>query len=259
MCRRMKSPTALPAPLGSAVLPRPCLALPTGRRSPTPSTLRHFRCVAFQPEFLQKSAKFAEETTVGFFRPSRPLRAWERWASRCSGGGRNRLKTEVDGTNGQGGGDGGQAPPRLQTGSHRDGIQRAFFFSRWADFFSAGVFCGFFRVCFLAFCDLAMVGVGLVEFCGGGERAARPACLLFLIAGGLGLGRLLAVMSAFFLWFAPSVFDCFCEACFCTDFGDRSPMVWFLSLGWLIPGMFVSPGRAPVVADTGGKSEREKF
>jgi hypothetical protein len=48
-------------------------------------------------------------------------------------------------------------------------------------------------------------------------------------------------MSACFFLFESFAFDCFCEACFCTDFGDLSPMVGLLSLSYLTFGMFVSP------------------
>jgi len=44
------------------------------------------------------------------------------------------------------------------------------------------------------------------------------------------LGFAVAAAACFFLWFAALDFACFCEACFCTDFGDLSPMIGFLSL-----------------------------
>ena len=48
-------------------------------------------------------------------------------------------------------------------------------------------------------------------------------------------------MATCFFWLEASFFDCFCEACFCTDFGDLSPMMGYLSLSYLTFGMFVSP------------------
>jgi hypothetical protein len=44
------------------------------------------------------------------------------------------------------------------------------------------------------------------------------------------LGFAAAAAACFFLWFAALDLACFCEACFCTDFGDLSPMIGFLSL-----------------------------
>ena len=41
----------------------------------------------------------------------------------------------------------------------------------------------------------------------------------------------LAARSCCFFWLALSVFAFFCDACFCTAFGDRSPMVVLLSSG----------------------------
>ena len=56
-------------------------------------------------------------------------------------------------------------------------------------------------------------------------------------------------MTACFLLFESLVFDCFCEAFFCTDFGDLSPMVGFLSLSYLAFGMFVSPRALVLILD----------
>lgn len=87
------------------------------------------------------------------------------------------------------------------------------------------------------------------------ERRGGGRGYFFLFAAALALVACCAVMSAFFFWFAPSAFDCFCEACFCTDFGDRSPMVVVLSLGWLTFGMFVSPTAWAFVGALIGQSE----
>ena len=53
----------------------------------------------------------------------------------------------------------------------------------------------------------------------------------FLFAAALAFVACCEVMSACFFWFVSLAFDCFCEACFCTDFGDLSPMVGFPLVG----------------------------
>ena len=63
----------------------------------------------------------------------------------------------------------------------------------------------------------------------------------FFPAAAFALVACCAVMSAFFFWLTPSAFVCFCEACFCADFGDLSPMWGFPWLSGLTFGMFVSP------------------
>jgi hypothetical protein len=44
----------------------------------------------------------------------------------------------------------------------------------------------------------------------------------FLLAAAFAFVACCDVMTA---WFETFVFDCFCDACFCTDFGDLSPMM----------------------------------
>jgi hypothetical protein len=63
----------------------------------------------------------------------------------------------------------------------------------------------------------------------------------FLFAAAFAFVACCDVMSACFFLFESLFFDCFCDACFCTDFGDLSPMVEFISLSCLTFGMFVSP------------------
>lgn len=46
----------------------------------------------------------------------------------------------------------------------------------------------------------------------------------FLFAAAFAFVACCEVIKAFFFWFALSAFDCFCEALFCVDFGDLSPM-----------------------------------
>jgi hypothetical protein len=77
-----------------------------------------------------------------------------------------------------------------------------------AAFFSAGVFSGAFLVCFQV-CDYFFFAAAAFAF---------VACC--------------DVINACFLEFESSSFDCFCDACFCTDFGDLSPMVGVLSVGF---------------------------
>lgn len=50
----------------------------------------------------------------------------------------------------------------------------------------------------------------------------------FLFAAAFAFVACCEVINAFFFWFALSFFDCFCDAFFCTDFGDLSPMVGML-------------------------------
>ena len=71
--------------------------------------------------------------------------------------------------------------------------------------------------------------------------ARLPAAYLFLLAAALAFVACCEVISACFFWLESLARDCFCEACFCTDFGDLSPMVVCLSLHCLTIGMFVSP------------------
>jgi len=58
---------------------------------------------------------------------------------------------------------------------------------------------------------------------------ARPEAgsYFFLFAAALALVACWEVMRACFWLLAALFFDCFCDACFCTDFGDLSPMVEF--------------------------------
>jgi hypothetical protein len=63
----------------------------------------------------------------------------------------------------------------------------------------------------------------------------------FLFAAAFAFVACCDVMSACFFLFESLFFDCFCDACFCTDFGDLSPMVECLLLIRLTFGMFVSP------------------
>jgi len=51
----------------------------------------------------------------------------------------------------------------------------------------------------------------------------------FLLAATFALVACCAVMSACFFLFTSFDFDCFCDAFFCTDLGDLSPMtvLWF--------------------------------
>lgn len=63
----------------------------------------------------------------------------------------------------------------------------------------------------------------------------------FLFAAALAFVACWDVMSACFCLFESLFFDCFCDACFCTDFGDLSPMVECFLLNCLTFGMFVSP------------------
>ena len=46
-----------------------------------------------------------------------------------------------------------------------------------------------------------------------------------LAAAALALVACCEAIRAFFCWLMPLAFDCFCEACFCVDLGDRSPML----------------------------------
>ena len=64
------------------------------------------------------------------------------------------------------------------------------------------------------------------------------------------------VMTACFFLFEASVFVCFCDAFFCTDFGDLSPMVGDLSLSCLTFGMFVSPRAWVFVLETRATRKR---
>jgi hypothetical protein len=56
-----------------------------------------------------------------------------------------------------------------------------------------------------------------------GESRLRPR-YFFLLAAAFAFVACCDVMSACFFRSDSFAFDCFCEACFCTDFGDRSPM-----------------------------------
>ena len=47
----------------------------------------------------------------------------------------------------------------------------------------------------------------------------------FLPAAALALVACCEVMSDCFFWLEASFFDCFCEAFFCVDLGDLSPMI----------------------------------
>jgi hypothetical protein len=72
-------------------------------------------------------------------------------------------------------------------------------------------------------------------------RGRRLTAYFFLFAAALAFVACWEVTSACFLRLASLFFDCFCDACFCTDFGDLSPMVGFPLLSCLTFGMFVSP------------------
>ena len=77
----------------------------------------------------------------------------------------------------------------------------------------------------------------------------------FLLAAALAFVACWAVISAFFFWFAPSLFDCFCEACFCVDFGDLSPMGSVFWLSCLTFGMDVSPSALVFILKPSSHSE----
>ena len=63
------------------------------------------------------------------------------------------------------------------------------------------------------------------------------------------------VTSACFFWFAAFATDCFCDACFCTDFGDLSPMADFFRLSCLARGMLVSPRARCILSEVPGGGE----
>ncbi|MEY4941595.1 MAG: hypothetical protein RIQ93_3330 [Verrucomicrobiota bacterium] len=52
----------------------------------------------------------------------------------------------------------------------------------------------------------------------------------FLFAAAFAFVACCEVISACFFWLDTLDFDCFCVAFFCTDFGDLSPMLGYLSL-----------------------------
>ena len=60
---------------------------------------------------------------------------------------------------------------------------------------------------------------------GGARPSARRCDYFFLSAAAFALVACCDVTSACFLLFETLAFACFCEACFCVDFGERSPMV----------------------------------
>jgi hypothetical protein len=58
-----------------------------------------------------------------------------------------------------------------------------------------------------------------------GAECPDPSRYFFLLAAAFALVACCDVISACFFWFESLFFDCFCDACFCTDLGDLSPMV----------------------------------
>jgi hypothetical protein len=79
--------------------------------------------------------------------------------------------------------------------------------------FQRGFLCLFFGV--LSFSH----GVNVLSFPGRSKRG-----YFFLLAAAFALVACCALMSAVFCWAMALLFDCFCDACFWTDFGDLSPM-----------------------------------
>lgn len=132
-------------------------------------------------------------------------------------------------------------------------------------FFLVGVFNGCFLVCFWEFCVLVMmigfVGVDvkwegkrvmdvlyLKSWCSVGEIGVVwvgnwvgfVCCgYFFLVVVVFVLVVCCVVMSVCFFWFVLLFFDCFCEVCFCMDFGDLLFMVGMFLLSYFVVGMFV--------------------
>jgi hypothetical protein len=86
------------------------------------------------------------------------------------------------------------------------------------------------------------------------QRHGATASYFFLFAAALALVACWEVIKSCFLLVTTLARDCFWEACFCTYFGDLSPMVGVpLNEGWLTVGMFVSPKAWLVIREGGSK------
>jgi hypothetical protein len=67
------------------------------------------------------------------------------------------------------------------------------------------------------------------------SRAESP--YFFLFAASFAFVACCEVTNCCFLEFASFAFDCFCDAFFCTDFGDLSPMVVIIVAGGYLTGV----------------------
>src|ERR1700720_1893438 len=91
------------------------------------------------------------------------------------------------------------------------------------------------------------------------QNRAGTRAYLFLFAATFAFVACCAVTSACFLWFALSFFDCFCDACFCTDFGDLSPMVGCLSLSGRASEILLFPKMSPFISERAGQWKAGRF
>ena len=101
--------------------------------------------------------------------------------------------------------------------------------------------------------ELAEFRAALTETEDSSLRVCFAACYFFLPAASLAFVACCDVINCCFLLFASLLLDCFCDAFFCTDFGDLSPMVGFpFTEGCLTLGMFVSPKAFQIIPESGG-------